>query len=285
MAGGCGVLQPGREMRAAAGDGLRHRSAATHLVTVGTVVGGSGDIAGHGSGAGCCSQRGHAATSAVLLAQRCPVCSPRRWPCLRVASTPADLHRAACARVACTGALAQGSACRRSRLPGRGQPWAAPCTGRQRAHPAVVLCRAARTAARATAALPNTWACRAPAHALRLLQHGATPSLPPTSPAKGLAQGPEGSFIWAEAGASPAEQSRAGSCRLLPPSACIAHATHALKPGPGTWQSQGRAKPPALGWWVWPGCSGEARLTGASDAPALGWALTVPFLCAPAEPP
>lgn len=187
--------------------------------------------------------------------------------------------------VACTGALAQGSACRRSRLPGRGQPWAAPCTGRQRAHPAVVLCRAARTAARATAALPNTWACRAPAHALRLLQHGATPSLPPTSPAKGLAQGPEGSFIWAEAGASPAEQSRAGSCRLLPPSACIAHATHALKPGPGTWQSQGRAKPPALGWWVWPGCSGEARLTGASDAPALGWALTVPFLCAPAEPP
>lgn len=97
MAGGCGVLQPGREMRAAAGDGLRHRSAATHLVTVGTVVEGSGDIAGHGSGAGCCSQRGHAATSAVLLAQRCPVCSPRRWPCLRVVSTPADLHRAACA--------------------------------------------------------------------------------------------------------------------------------------------------------------------------------------------
>lgn len=31
------------------------------------------------------------------------------------------------------------------------------------------------------------------------------------------------------------------------------------------------------GWWVWPGCSGEARLAGASEAAALGQALTVPF--------
>ena len=81
-----------------------------------------------------------------------------------------------------------------------------------------------------------------------------------------------------------APQSRAGICRLLLPSACTAHATHGLKPGPGTWESQGRAKPPAQGWWVWPGCSDEARLAGASDAPASGQALMVPFPCALAEP-